>query len=136
MKKIIQNSSLNLALLSLATIPTLAQKSETKQSKPNVLFIAVDDLKPLIAAYGDKMAITPGMDRLANEGTAFQNCYVQQAISGATRASCLTGMRPDKTKVWDLITDFRQVNTNAVSMPEYFMKNGYETAAVGKIYHV
>ena len=136
MKKLFQNKSLNLAMLGLATIPAVAQKTEAKQTRPNVLFIAVDDLKPIIAAYGDKMAITPGMDRLANEGMAFQNCYVQQAISGATRASCLTGMRPDKTKVWDLITNFRQVNTNAVTIPEYFIKNGYETAAVGKIYHV
>ena len=136
MKKLFQNRSLNLAMLGLATMPVAAQKQEAKQTRPNVLFIAVDDLKPLIAAYGDKIAITPGMDRLANEGMAFQNCYVQQAISGATRASCLTGMRPDKTKVWDLITNFRQVNTNAVSIPEYFIKNGYETAAVGKIYHV
>lgn len=136
MKKLIQNSSLNLALLGLATMPAVAQQTETRQAKPNVLFIAVDDLKPLIAAYGDKISITPGMDRLANEGMAFQNCYVQQAISGATRASCLTGMRPDKTKVWDLVTNFRQVNSNAVSLMEYFLKNGYETAGTGKIFHV
>ena len=135
MKKLIQNSGMSLALLGLVTVPAMAQKSEAKPTRPNVLFIPVDDLKPLISAYGDKMAITPGMDRLAREGMAFQNCYVQQAISGATRASCLTGMRPDKTKVWDLVTNFRQVNPNAVSLPEYFKKNGYETAATGKIYH-
>lgn len=135
MKKLIQNSTLNLALLGLATMPAMAQKSETGKTRPNVLFIAVDDLKPLMSAYGDKNAITPGMDRLAREGMAFQNCYVQQAISGATRASCLTGMRPDKTKVWDLVTNFRQVNPNAVSLPEYFKNNGYETAATGKVYH-
>jgi len=126
----------NLALIGLATLPTVTHAKEEIKQKPNILFIAVDDLKPLIAAYGDRIANTPGMDRLAREGMAFQNCYVQQAISGATRASCLTGMRPDKTKVWDLVTDFRQVNPNAVSMPEYFIKNGYVSAAVGKIYHV
>ena len=135
MKKLTKSQGINFALMGLATLPTIIQAKDTKQEKPNVLFIAVDDLKPLIAAYGDKIAITPGMDRLANEGMAFQNCYVQQAISGATRASCLTGMRPDKTKVWDLVTNFRQVNPNAVSLPEYFLKNGYETAATGKIYH-
>ncbi len=136
MKKTIQNSSLNLALISLVSLPSVMQASEAITQKPNILFIAVDDLKPLMSAYGDKIAKTPGMDRLAKEGFAFQNCYVQQAISGATRASILTGMRPDKTRVWDLVTDFRQVNPNAVSMPEYFIKNGYETAAVGKIYHM
>ena len=136
MTKTAHNKAINVALIGLATLPSVTQAKEEVKQKPNILFIAVDDLKPLIAAYGDRLAITPGMDRLAREGMAFQNCYVQQAISGATRASCLTGMRPDKTKVWDLVTDFRQVNPNAVSMPEYFIKNGYETAAVGKIYHV
>jgi len=135
MKNLFQKQGLNLALLCLASMLAMSQKSEAKQTCPNVLFLDVDDLKPLIAAYGDKMAITLGMDRMVNEGMAFQNCYVQQPVSGPLRASCLTGMRPDKTKVWDLVTDFRQVNTNAMSMPEYFIKNGYETAATGNIYH-
>jgi iduronate 2-sulfatase len=107
-----------------------------QEKKMNVLFIAVDDLKPWVSAYGDKHAKTPGMDRLAREGIVFQNTYCQQAISGATRASLLTGMYPDKTRVWDLITDFRQVNPNAVSLPQYFKSNGYETAGMGKIYHM
>lgn len=102
----------------------------------NILFIAVDDLKPLTGAYGDKHAKTPGMDRLAREGIVFQNTYCQQAISAATRASLLTGMYPDKTRVWDLVTDFRQVNPNAVSLPQYFKSNGYLTAGMGKIYHI
>jgi len=101
----------------------------------NVLFIAVDDLKPLIGAYGDKHAKTPGMDRLAREGIVFQNCYCQQAICAATRASLLTGVRPDKTRVWDLVTDFRQVNPNSVTLPQYFKLMGYETAGMGKIFH-
>ena len=132
--KLLYTGSFNIALLSLATMPTIAQKSSVAQH-PNVLFISVDDLKPLIAAYGDTMAITPGLNRLSNEGMTFQNCHVQQAISGPSRASMLTGMRPDKTKVWDLFTDFRQVNPNAMSIMEYFVKNGYETAGTGKIFH-
>lgn len=135
MKKLIRSKGLNFALLGLSTISTMAQKSDIKLEKPNVLFIAVDDLKPLLSVYGDKIAITPTIDKLAKGGMTFQNCHVQQAISGASRASIMTGMRPDKTKVWDLITDFRQVNPNAVSIPEYFKTKGYETAAVGKIYH-
>jgi iduronate 2-sulfatase len=136
MKKLIQSQGLNFALIGLATMPALAQKVETKPQKPNILFIAVDDLKPIMAAYGDNIAKTPGLDRLAKEGFAFKNCYVQQAISGATRASIMTGMRPDKTRVWDLVTDFRQVNPNAVSISQHFVKNGYESAATGKIYHM
>jgi len=107
-----------------------------QEKKMNVLFIAVDDLKPVTGAYGDKLAKTPGMDRLAKEGVIFRKAYCQQAISGATRASLMTGMYPDKSRVWDLITDFRQVNPNAVSLPQYFKLNGYETAGMGKIYHM
>ena len=109
-------------------------QAQTKK-KLNVLFIAVDDLKPITAAFGDKIIKTPGMDRLAKEGMVFMNTYCQQAVSGPTRASLLTGLMPDKTRVWDLVTDFRKVNPNILTMPEYFIKMGYETAAVGKIYH-
>jgi arylsulfatase A-like enzyme len=76
------------------------------------------------------------MDRLAREGIVFQNTFCQQAVSGPTRASLLTGVYPDKTRVWDLVTDFRQVNPKALSLPEYFKSMGYETAGMGKIYHI
>ena len=127
---------LQLAMLGLTVVPAMAQNNTTQKKKPNVLFIAVDDLKPLIAAYGDKHAKTPGMDRLAKEGIVFQNAYCQQAISGPTRASCLTGMRPDKTRVWDLVTVPREVNPNIVTIPQYFKQNGYETTGMGKILHM
>jgi arylsulfatase A-like enzyme len=107
-----------------------------QEKKMNILFIAVDDLKPVAGPYGDKYAKTPGMDRLAKEGIVFKNIYCQQAVSGPTRASLLTGMHPDKTRVWDLTTDFRQVNPNALSLPQYFKMNGYTTAGMGKIYHM
>jgi len=137
MKIHLQKSSFFLTSLGLMTLQAGASnKDELTKPHPNILFIAVDDLKPIIKAYGDNIAITPGMDRLANEGVAFQNCYVQQAISGASRASIMTGMRPDKTKVWDLVTDFRQINPNAVSLQQHFIKYGYESAGIGKIYHV
>lgn len=112
------------------------QKERPTVKKPNILFIAVDDLKPMIKAYGDSYAITPAMDRLAKEGIVFENTYCQQAICAATRASILTGLRPDRTKVWDLVTDFRQVNPNVTSLPQYFKNMGYNTAAMGKIFHV
>ena len=120
----------------LAQVGLCITQIEAQEKKLNVLFIAVDDLKPLVSAYGDIHAKTPGMDRLAREGIVFQNTYCQQAISAATRASLLTGMYPDKTRVWDLVTDFRQVNPNAVSMPQYFKSMGYETAGMGKIFHM
>jgi iduronate 2-sulfatase len=136
MKKSIPNSSVLLTTLGLVAMQNVAaDKKVVNKTKPNILFIAVDDLKPLIRAYGDTIAITPGMDKLAKEGITFKNCYVQQAVSGPTRASIMTGMRPDKTKVWDLDTDFRQVNPNAVSIQQHFIKNGYESVGIGKIYH-
>ncbi len=130
-----RQKGISLALIGFVTLPLFANSLKEKDPKPNILFIAVDDLKPWVSAYGDHHAKTPGMDRLAREGVVFKNSYCQQAICAATRASLLLGMRPDKTRVWDLITDFRQVNPNAVTMPQYFKSKGYETAGMGKIFH-
>ena len=72
-----------------------------KSKKPNVLFFAIDDLKPILGCYGDSLVKTPNIDRLAKMGTVFMNNYCQQAVCGPTRASLMTGKRPDYTKVWD-----------------------------------
>lgn len=109
-----------------------AANAENKQI--NVLFISVDDLKPLAGTFGNTLAVTPGIDRLAKEGVVFQNAYCQQAVSGPSRASLMTGLYPDKTRVWDLKTQLRQVNPNVVTLPQYFKTQGYETAALGKIF--
>ena len=135
-KFVIQKTSFSLALIGVTAFPLFAENFKEKPAKPNILFIAVDDLKPSVGAYGDKYAKTPGMDRLAKEGVVFQRSYCQQAICAASRASIMLGLRPDKTRVWDLVTNFRQVNPNAVSMPQYFKSMGYETAALGKIFHI
>lgn len=123
------------SLLTFSGMSALLFSGSLQAQQKNVLFIAVDDLKPTVGAYGDPLAKTPGIDRLAKEGIVFQNSYCQQAICAATRASILTGMRPDKTRVWDLVTDFRQVNPNSISLPQYFKLMGYETAGMGKIFH-
>jgi arylsulfatase A-like enzyme/GH35 family endo-1,4-beta-xylanase len=102
--------------------------------KKNILFIAIDDLKPTIGAYGDETAKTPNMDKLAQMGYVFQNAYTQQAVCGPSRASMLTGWRPDRTKVWDLKTLIRSKNPNVVTLPQYFKQNGYVTYATGKIF--
>jgi len=129
-------TAIAMALAGLAALPSLAGNPKEKPARPNILFIAVDDLKPNAGAYGDKLAKSPGMDRFANDGILFTRGICQQAICAATRASIMTGMRPDKTRIWDLVTDFRQVNPNVVTMPQYFKSMGYETAAMGKIYHM
>jgi iduronate 2-sulfatase len=102
--------------------------------KMNVLFIAVDDLKPVLGCYGDENVFTPNIDKLAAESIVFTNAHCQQAVCGPTRASLMTGMRPDYTGVWDLKTRMRDVNPDILSMPEHFRQKGYETVAIGKIY--
>ena len=124
-----------LLVVFIASLGTcFAQKSVNNEQK-NILFIAIDDLKPLIAAYGEKQMHTPNIDRLAKMGVLFKNANVQQAVCGPSRASIMTAMYPDNTKVWDLHTDFRKSAPSLQSMPEYLITQGYETTAIGKIYH-
>ncbi len=104
-------------------------------SKRNVLFIAVDDLRPNLGCYRDRIAKSPNMDRLAAEGIVFERAYCQQAVCGPSRASLLTGLRPDTTRVYDLKTSFRKALPHAVSLPEYFKNSGYHAESIGKIFH-
>ena len=132
--KFTQKQSLNLMIMGLATLPSFAQTSQVKTNRPNILFIAVDDLKPILGCYGDKLVKTPNIDRLAARGTVFMQNYCQQAVCGPTRASLMTGMRPDYTKVWDLKTRMRDVNPDILSLPQYLIRQGYSTQGIGKIY--
>jgi iduronate 2-sulfatase len=124
----------NLFLLGLSALPSMAQNNSANQGKPNILFIAVDDLKPILGCYGDKLIKTPNIDRLAKRGTVFMANYCQQAVSGPTRASLMTGMRPDNTGVWDLKTKMRDVNPDILSLPQYLISQGYSTQGIGKVY--
>ena len=103
-------------------------------TSPNVLFIAVDDLKPLLGCYGDEHVKSPHIDSLAKVGTTFLNAHCQQAVCGPSRASLMTGRLPDYTKVWDLKTRMRDMNPTIVTIPQYFRNHGYEAVGIGKIY--
>ncbi|MEM6331969.1 MAG: sulfatase [Planctomycetota bacterium] len=103
--------------------------------RPNVLFIAVDDLKPAIGAFGDDYAITPNMDRLAEMGTIFTNAHCQQAVCGPSRVSILLGRRPDATRVWKNQDKFRDHLPDAVTLPQRFKLAGYTSLGMGKLYH-
>ena len=106
-------------------------------NKPNVLFIAVDDLKPVLGCYGDKNAKTPNIDKLAARGMLFEKAYVNQAVCAPSRNSLMLGIRPQTMGLYDLKTYFRDipVYSNVVSMGQTFMKNGYTSESLGKIYH-
>ena len=116
------------------TVLFLMPVSAQQKTKPNILFIAIDDLKPILGCYGNTLIKTPNIDRLAKMGTVFMSNYCQQAVCGPTRASIMTGKRPDYTKVWDLKTKMRDINPDILSLPQYLITQGYSTQGIGKIY--
>ena len=110
------------------------EKTEIKK-KPNILFLAIDDLRPELGVYGSEIAITPNLDALAGDGLMFNKAYCQQAICSPSRASLMTGARPETIKVIENFTYFRDANPDIITIPQHFKNNGYETTYTGKIYH-
>jgi iduronate 2-sulfatase len=125
-----------LGVFAAAPAPQANDKEEPATAKKmNVLFIAVDDLRPELGCYGNNIIKTPNIDRIAARGIVFNHAYCQQAVCSPSRSSLLTGRRPDATKVWDLETHFRVALPDTVTLPQYFKNNGYYCFAFNKIYH-
>jgi iduronate 2-sulfatase len=103
-------------------------------TQPNVLFIVADDYRPELHSYGSA-AITPNLDRLAKRSLQFQRAYCQQAVCNPSRSSFLTGKRPDSLKLWNNGTHFRELNPDVITLPQWFMQQGYNSRCVGKIFH-
>ncbi|WP_417391450.1 sulfatase [Gimesia sp.] len=103
--------------------------------KPNVLFIGTDDLRCDLACYGHPLVKTPHLDQLASEGVLFKRAYCQQALCNPSRASLMTGRRPDSLEIWNLPTHFREVDADIVTLPQLFKQQGYFTQNIGKIFH-
>jgi iduronate 2-sulfatase len=103
---------------------------------PNVLLICVDDLKPALGCYGDRLAKTPSIDRLASRGILFERAYCNQAVCAPSRNSLLTGLRPQSLGIYDLGTNFRRAEPDAVTLPQWFKQHSYRTEGLGKIFHV
>lgn len=120
----------------IGMFPLIAACSPSNDiNNKNVLFIIADDMKPTIGCFGDTTAITPFMDQLGKSCTIFNRAYCQQALSGPTRASLLTGLRPNDTGVTELNTWMRAKNPDIITLPQIFKNAGYETRGVGKIFH-
>ncbi len=120
-----------LLLLLLATLWT----TNSQAARPNILFIAIDDLRPELGCYGSPIAKSPHLDKLAANGLRFHRAYCQQAICSPSRASLMTGARPDTIRVIENTAYFRELNPDIVTLPQHFIKHGYEAVYCGKIYH-
>ena len=112
-----------------------ANGAEARPPRINVLFLASDDLRPELGCYGHPLAKTPNLDRLASRGLRLDRAYCQEAICSPSRASLMTGLRPDSLGVVENVTYFRDVNPDVVTLPQHFRKSGYETVCMGKIFH-
>jgi len=102
---------------------------------PNILFIAVDDLRPELACYGNPFVKSPNIDALAGRGVRFVRAYCQYPLCNPSRSSLLTGRYPTTTGIMDNLKYFRDAHPTWQSLPEYFRAKGYVTARVGKIFH-
>lgn len=103
--------------------------------RPNVLFVSVDDLRPELGCYGNDEIKTPHFDQFAKRATTFTRAYCQSAVCAPSRASVMTGLRPDSTRVWDLRGKFRDNLPDVVTIPQHFHQHGYHTVSMGKIFH-
>lgn len=116
-------------------------ESTRARSRPNVLFVAIDDLNDWVGAFdGHPDTRTPNIDRLAESGVAFLNAHVQAPLCGPSRASLMSGLRPSTTGIYgqiedDVLRDSHPLLDSTLFLPEYFGRRGYKTMGIGKLFH-
>lgn len=128
------------ALLFIVAMPVfapngMAAQAEPVEKPPNVLFVAIDDLATVLGCYGHPLMQTPNLDRLAAKGVRFDRAYCQIPLCNPSRASVMTGMRPDQIRIYDLDRHFRDELASVVTLPQRFRQEGWKAVRVGKIYH-
>ncbi|MCP4589623.1 MAG: sulfatase-like hydrolase/transferase, partial [bacterium] len=117
-------------------LPGLPAPAQDRATKPNVLFIAVDDLRPQLGCYDYEGMISPNIDRLASSGVLFQRSYCQSPVCGASRASLLSGIRATRDRSFKGYLHHADRDWGApLSLPRHFRQQGYHTISNGKIYH-
>ena len=126
---------LKFSFFTLLFVSVTGSKPNKHSNKMNVLFIIADDLNCALGAYGDPLAITPNIDKLAKEGLLFSNTHVQYPLCGPSRVSLMTGLYPDQTKSKKLRLYVRQTIPNVITLGQKFRMENYHSVRVGKIYH-
>jgi choline-sulfatase len=126
------------SLLGLVQIAEAAPTDPAPSARPNVLFIAIDDLNDWVGPLnGHPLVQTPRMDRLAERGTTFLNAHCQAPLCNPSRTSLMLGLRPSTTGIYGLAPWFRTVDDwrDRVTLPQHFKNHGYRTLTTGKVYH-
>lgn len=125
--------------LVIAVALAFSAMSVLAEDRPSILFIAVDDLRPMLGCYGDGRAITPNIDRLAGRGVLFERAYCTYSKCGPSRLSVMHGLMPASIGVYSNnekdVQKFRERRHDAVPLSRWFRENGYETRLFGKIDH-
>lgn len=121
--------------LSIGLVSASLSFGQSVDQPMNVLFIAVDDLRPELNSYGASHIVSPNIDRLAAEGLRFDRAYCQVPVCGASRASLLSGVRPTRDRFVNYMTRLDDDLPGVTSLPGFFKQSGYTTISNGKIYH-
>jgi arylsulfatase A-like enzyme len=113
----------------------VAIQSIAAAERPNVLFVAVDDLRPQLGCYGKSFMHSPNIDRLAARGVLFERAYCMVPTCGASRASLMTGVRPARNRFVNYLTWAERDAEGVTTLNTHFQRNGYTTVSLGKVFH-
>ncbi|HET8735049.1 MAG TPA: sulfatase [Pricia sp.] len=129
-------SIIGCVLTLLAHTYSFSQEEKKVLTKPNILLLLVDDLKPTLGTYGDPIAKSPNLDKLAASGMRFNWAYANQAVCAPSRYNLMLGSRSTSTGIYGFGQEFREVYPKAITLPQVFQKAGYHTESMGKVYHI